>query len=476
MQRTAETNRDQHQEQEQEREQEQETVLFESSFKHIIGLISLLITFSFLAVAIRSTMDFEESFYFLGEPKSFDRQYNEAVGYEATKVMHQCFTFVIACMLRDKAKIFNPQIVADQLIRDHPECILGFAMRAYLAKLDGDMEEAKAWLKKMEEVAEANPTLAEKMSFVRMTEKDLEPSVTEPEFREVVRDKVWVVKEAMTLDSGGDPMLIQASILKLNSGEIVIVNPTSFSPQTKEKIDSLGPVKIVITTTGGHGKGVAIAQDLWPDALLYGTDPNGKHDRPTLNWKGFLANDGKKLLGDELPYHLIEGQIFNEAVIYHRPSKTLVGLTDLAIDMREVKKDPTNAPWSLRTYLFGLGNWRGPFTRDIETQSYMNGFAISRTMMRESFAPVSLYLIDHVTLGHGGVISYPDEAFKLFARHYEWALDPKLNHHPFTGLARNFHWFAVCSGLPRNAFFGLLSKVGLGPSPIPRLTEKRESQ
>eukprot|EP01096_Ripella_sp_DP13-Kostka_P008186 TRINITY_DN3049_c0_g1_i1.p2 TRINITY_DN3049_c0_g1~~TRINITY_DN3049_c0_g1_i1.p2 ORF type:complete len:553 (+),score=188.18 TRINITY_DN3049_c0_g1_i1:2345-4003(+) len=449
--------------------------IVEAGFAKIYGMISLAFTTFFLILLGRSLYGFEESFYFLGEPTSFEKKYNEAMGYEATGLMPQCFTFFITAMLKHVDEHFDPQLVADEMIRAHPDCILGYSMRAYLAKLEGNMKEAFAWLQKADEVAAANPDLAEKMSFLRMTEKDLKKIEFTSEFRELVPGKVWIVKEPVAIHENDDPLLIQSSIAKLQSGELVIINPTDFSPESKRKIDALGPVKAIVTTTAAHGKGAELAQNLWPNAKLYGTDPKRKHDRPHLRWDGFLSNDGKAVFGTELPYHQIEGQIFNEVLFYHRSSHALLGMTDLAIDMKDLKKmSPQDVPWSFRVYMFGLGVWRGPFTRDIETQSYMNAYAYSRYDMRKSFIQTFMHDIKYITLGHGGVIE-GDDAVQTFTDHYQWALDPQKESSSFTSVARTFHWAFFVSGIPQNLFSSFFRQFGFGSAPIPPLTSSSSS-
>ena len=92
---------------------------------------------------------------------------------------------------------------------------------------------------------------------------------------------------------------------------------------------------------------------LRPNAKLYGTDPYTKHDQPNLPWNGFFTTkglvDSKNILikeddnndnydfniQNEFEFYCLSGHVFKEVLFYHKPSKSLLGITDMMIYVQD---------------------------------------------------------------------------------------------------------------------------------------------
>jgi len=157
-----------------------------------------------------------------------------------------------------------------------------------------------------------------------------------------------------------------------------------------------------------------------------------KHDRPNLPWAGFLGEnetkDAELLGGQDLEAIKMDGHFFQEVVMYHKPTKSLVGMTDMAISNDYVFgfKNPhgTSAPYWAHLYAFGMGIWRGPLSKPLEVQSYFYPFTLDRVKLRASVDRLKTLDIQHLVLGHGyGQWSGP-QAKQAIVGAYEWLYTP----------------------------------------------------
>ena len=248
--------------------------------------------------------------------------------------------------------------------------------------------------------------------------------------------QVWAVGALFSVEKKSpvkDSLWIQATVVKQDNGDVAIINPTHFSPATVEFIESIGPVKTLVTTTGGHGDALAISKEsIWPEAMIVGSSKDLKHDNPQLPWDAFLTKNGvitgdgealelSSLLNDEFEYQMFEGSIFEEVALYHKPSSTLTGITDMIISS-EVPADRPKVPWGFLAYGFALGFDRGERTNALIPQSYHllftpNRFALSRSIeeMHERFRP------EHLVLGHGGVLHGRNLCEYELRKGFKWA-------------------------------------------------------
>lgn len=247
---------------------------------------------------------------------------------------------------------------------------------------------------------------------------------------------MWAVGALFSVEKTSpvqDPLWIQATVIKQQNGEVAIVNPTHFSPATVEFIQSLGEVTTLVTTTAGHGDALAICKEsIWPDARVVGTSWQRKHDNPQLSWDAFLTangvftDDGEALelssfLNDEFEYQIFEGSIFEEAALYHKPSSTLTGITDMLIST-EVPADRPKVPWGFVAYAFALGFDRGEHTGTLLPQSYHLLFTPNRLTLSESIEVMhERFRPEHLVLGHGGVLHGRNLCEYELRKAFKWA-------------------------------------------------------
>jgi len=203
----------------------------------------------------------------------------------------------------------------------------------------------------------------------------------------------------------------QSSIVKGKDGRLIVINPTHFDEDAVAWINSLGTVGSLVTPTGGHGFSITKAASIWPQATVYGTSPDTKHDHPELKWN-FLT-DAKQEFVDDLVHMKIQGNAFSETVFYHPSSKSLLGLTDLLIDSTE------RSDWNLRFYLFSVGVFRRQ-----GIQGYMYPAVTDWKAFRTSLEKMLQWDIQHLVLGHGEQYHGGEQVRGRVKDSYSWLLEP----------------------------------------------------
>jgi len=218
---------------------------------------------------------------------------------------------------------------------------------------------------------------------------------------------------------------------------LVIINPTSFSKEMQEKINSMGTVVAMITPVASHGVALSRCHDsIWPEAKLYGTDIQFKHDEPQLPWTGFFTPRGyidcENVQNKEPPKELVDefspipltGHIFGETAFYHKPTKSLLGITDMMVCKPE--NPPDNIPWLFEAYGFALGMHRPDLNSPIATQSYHIMFCTDQRRLQSSIKQLMSHDIQHVVFGHGGIIHGKENCENALNLGFRWA----TNHTP----------------------------------------------
>lgn len=173
-----------------------------------------------------------------------------------------------------------------------------------------------------------------------------------------------------------------------------------------------------------------------PDALLLGTDHITKHDEPQLPWNGFFTIqgflNGDKLtkepsipdyLAKEFEYIPLAGHVFKEVLFYHKPSKSLTGLTDMMVSTKEFIENVDKCPWMLSCYFFALGLYRTDLPAPVATQSYHLLFTTNKPMLRSCAAQLFNLDVEHMTMGHGGIYHGKENCDNVIKSGFRWVFN-----------------------------------------------------
>ena len=142
---------------------------------------------------------------------------------------------------------------------------------------------------------------------------------------------LWAFEQIFVMPPGLH-LPTRSHVVRLPSGELLIVSPIPELTQAKTKIDALGEVRALIAHTSFHHLGLAAAAEAWPEATVYGI-PELAKKRPDLTFHETLGAAPEPLWAGVLDQHLVLGAPkLGEVVFFHRPSKTLI-LGDLAFNV-----------------------------------------------------------------------------------------------------------------------------------------------
>eukprot|EP01012_Entosiphon_sulcatum_P057122 TRINITY_DN8084_c0_g1_i2.p1 TRINITY_DN8084_c0_g1~~TRINITY_DN8084_c0_g1_i2.p1 ORF type:complete len:431 (-),score=67.75 TRINITY_DN8084_c0_g1_i2:36-1328(-) len=382
--------------------------------------VGALGTFTLLA-GNRYIFGKSRSLLFIGEPSDFDQVLDEALNapFSATiPNLQQVFA-----RLAFPSKWWRPETSAQHLIQQFPDLVVGYLAMALA--VDGDREGVQKWIDQARLVAKENPDVNAKILHLLPQDHELFVEPT-PVFRERVSGVLWTLETYYPAKWTGIPA--QASILRRPDNTLLIVNPVPFNDDSIAKINSLGTVSALFTPTSGHGDAISQAAKIWPGAKVYGTDSFYRHGTGRffglvggLRWDGFLR-EGDHVFGPELRQLRLAGNACKEVVLYHEPSKSLLGLTDMLIT---TAKGPSDN-WRMRMYCAATGQWRGPFTPRAISPNYYYMVVHNRTALQKSLLEMLELDVQNAPLGHGGYLQGAEFKETVKAA-YSWLLEPEKN-------------------------------------------------
>jgi hypothetical protein len=355
----------------------------------------------------------DNSVQYMGEKASFDAVLDRELGYKLSALVPLARQFMVYSFLDQRMRgLVEPQHPARRAIELAPHLHLGYSWMAMhsahkanaaatsTAATDAAEDEQAAldattqyWLGEARRVLAEHPAENEPLRFMLPQPRELLARSWAPELRECVPGRLWYLREEFRAHSGNPPMDAAASVLRLDDGSLVIVNPVDFSAESVSTLNGLGPVRAVVSPCVGHTVAMRRCQAHWPDATYYHVKPPA--DDPLLR----PFEPSSPPFGDELQLYRLHGQQFAETVLYHPPTRSLLGLTDTVI----ASSQHTNSA-GFGLYALALGMWRGPHTTRLAVQNYNHLFLSDRARFRESLRTVLALDIEHVTLGHGGYL------------------------------------------------------------------------
>lgn len=176
-----------------------------------------------------------------------------------------------------------------------------------------------------------------------------------------ISKQVWGAERPFSflgIDVGG-----RGAVIQLSDGSLWTQSPVELTPELKQQLDAIGPVKHIVSPNYEHTKFAQQWKEAYPNATLYGCPglPDKKSDVPYDTEIGVNDAVPDSWLGEIEATHLdyervpVLGQsFFNEVVFLHKPSRTLV-VTDLWWNY------PSEAPAGTKLWKQGMDRIYGPF-------------------------------------------------------------------------------------------------------------------
>lgn len=143
---------------------------------------------------------------------------------------------------------------------------------------------------------------------------------------EFIKDQIWILEYPIRF--GGMDLFARTTIIKLNTGDLVVHDPCRIDDAIKSQIDSLGAVKFIIAPGNYHHLFVTDFQQEYPDAETF-LCPGLEKKRPDIKFDWILGPRPDPRWEGILEQSLIQGtRHIWETAFFHKPSKTLI-LVDL---------------------------------------------------------------------------------------------------------------------------------------------------
>lgn len=212
------------------------------------------------------------------------------------------------------------------------------------------------------------------------------------QLREYVENQIWILEYPVRFM--GMELYARTTIIKLETGELIIHDPCRIDDDVKKEIDALGEVKFIIAPGNFHHLFVTDFQKKYPDAETY-LCPGLERKRPDIKFDWILGNKPDPRWDGVLEQVLVQGtRLIWEVAFFHRPSKTLI-LVDLLENIGDDYRH--NAGLLLQFW------WRVVFrmwNRPKPAPEYQVGWG-DKVIVKESLEKILGWQADRAILAHG---------------------------------------------------------------------------
>eukprot|EP01125_Pyxidicula_operculata_P022640 TRINITY_DN942_c1_g1_i2.p1 TRINITY_DN942_c1_g1~~TRINITY_DN942_c1_g1_i2.p1 ORF type:complete len:460 (+),score=103.88 TRINITY_DN942_c1_g1_i2:645-2024(+) len=364
------------------------------------------------------------SMSFIGKPQEFNKEVEKQFNLPPVE---EFYPLLLTANFRGVLGLSNENEIS-MLESKYPKLWVSHALRATNHLNSNNKESFEKELKEIQRIAEQFPEenkLFNELIGVPSSIDDFIPDF-KPVWTPVVEDKVWSYHSFNKALSEDARILTNTTVVRLKDGTIFIANPTTFDKEAVDEINKLGKVSALFTSTKAHCAALELATVIWPEAKVYGTDTLSKHDRPHLQWN-FLTEENQKVFDDDFRFYPIKGHMFNEGLLYHNDSKSLIGITDLMLPGSEIRRSASGCPKNIpeQIYYLSVGeiNTSGSSRRKTVSQVYHYAGCYDKKMMKESIEKILKLDVDHMPLGHGGVLNKEESKHEL-KEGFDWVLNP----------------------------------------------------
>jgi hypothetical protein len=145
-------------------------------------------------------------------------------------------------------------------------------------------------------------------------------------------DSVWVAHQPLVLLGGNAGA--RMSVVRLSTGELVLVSPIKATDALVEQVSALGPVTWLVGPNAFHHLFLPGWKRAFPQAQVYGSAALAKK-RKDIAFAGILPQDTPAAWGGQLEPILVGGMPkVDEVVFWHPRSRTLI-VTDYLFNVQD---------------------------------------------------------------------------------------------------------------------------------------------
>lgn len=138
---------------------------------------------------------------------------------------------------------------------------------------------------------------------------------------------IWI-SEGGTVDVAGFRYPTRMAVMKLGDGGLFVWSPTKLSPDLKQEVDALGPVRCIVAPNSLHHLFMPDWKAAYPSARLFAA-PGLQKRRADIAFDADLADVAPPEWREHIDQVIVRGNaITQEVVFFHRASGTVL-FTDL---------------------------------------------------------------------------------------------------------------------------------------------------
>ena len=141
---------------------------------------------------------------------------------------------------------------------------------------------------------------------------------------------LWVAEQAQRFY--GFEMGTRMTVVRLGSGGLFVHSPVRLEAELQRQLDALGSVCVVVAPNRYHHLYVGDYVDAYPGAQILAA-PGLAEKRRDLKFHAVLGNRAPELWAGQIDQIVFPLAMVNEAVFYHRASRTLL-VSDLVFNMQ----------------------------------------------------------------------------------------------------------------------------------------------
>ena len=211
---------------------------------------------------------------------------------------------------------------------------------------------------------------------------------------EYIPNQIWI--KEYPIRYAGTRFNSRMTVIRLQSGGLMLHSPSEIDASTKAEIEALGKVEFIVAPGSYHYFHVASAQAAFPGAETF-ICPGIEAKRPELHFDGILGDRPDPRWEGDFEQVLVRGNRFIwEVAFYHIPSKTLI-LVDL---LENITDKTAGVNWLLKFWwkvVFRM--WKNPKP----APEYQMGWK-DKKAAGESLRRILDWDFERIILAHGELV------------------------------------------------------------------------
>jgi hypothetical protein len=220
------------------------------------------------------------------------------------------------------------------------------------------------------------------------------------ELAEFVPGRIWL--REYPVQYAGARFLARMTVLRLDSGKLLIHSPCGIDNSLHTEICGLGEVSYLVAPGTYHYFYIRPAQARYPNAQTY-ICPGIERKRPEIRFDWLLGDRSPPEWAGELEQILVHGTRFiSEVAMFHKPTRTL-----LLVDLIENIGDQTpGTDWVLRAWWkFVMRMWN----RAAPAPEYQLGWG-AKNVVGAALSRILDWDFERVVIAHGDLIEHDAKA------------------------------------------------------------------